>query len=242
MKQICPQGLFVTGTDTGVGKTVVSAALLSTLRSGGCDAAPMKPVQTGCVKRRGRWVAPDLEYCLKAAGLRPSQTERGDMAPYCFRPACSPHLAAARAGASIRCSVIRRAFRRLSQAHEFVVVEGAGGLHVPLNKQETMLDLMVAMGLPILLVARAGLGTINHTLLSLQALRGAKLEVLGVILNQSTPGPWGFVENDNLLVIERMGAVKVLACIRYGDTLPTLPPVVRAQALRSRLFRAESQS
>jgi dethiobiotin synthetase len=212
-------GIFVTGTDTGVGKTVVAASLLSRFRAGGVDAVPMKPVQTGCRLSQGRQVAPDLAFCLKAVRLNPGRRDMADMAPYCFCPACSPHLAAKEAGDRISLQVIDRAFRRLSRAHDVVVVEGAGGVLVPLNDRQTMLDLMIRLRLPILLVARPGLGTLNHTLLSLQTLHGAGLTVLGVILNQATPGRWGRIEDDNVRTIERFGGVKVLECVRYGETV-----------------------
>ncbi len=212
-------GIFVTGTDTGVGKTVVASSLVSRFRAGGVDAVPMKPVQTGCRLAQGRPMAPDLAFCLNAAGLKPGRRDMADMAPYRLAPACSPHLAAKEAGVRVSLPVIERAFRRLSRAHEVVVVEGAGGVLVPLNDRNTMLDLMIRLGLPVLLVARPGLGTLNHTLLSLQALHGAGLTVLGVILNQATPGRWGRIEDDNVRTIERLGGVKVLECVRYGETL-----------------------
>jgi dethiobiotin synthetase len=212
-------GIFVTGTDTGVGKTAVVAGLVSRFRAGGVDAVPMKPVQTGCRLAQGRPVAPDLAFCLKAAGLKPGRRDMADMAPYRFSPACSPHLAAKEVGVRISLPVIECAFRRLSRAHEVVVVEGAGGVLVPLNDRKTMLDLMIRLRLPVLLVARPGLGTLNHTLLSLQALHGAGLTVVGVILNQATPGRWGWIEEDNVRTIERLGGVKVLECVRYGETL-----------------------
>lgn len=210
------RGIFVAGTDTGVGKTHVAAELVSDLRRAGVDAVPMKPVQTGCVSRGGRLVAPDMEVCLERAGMKPDPASLADMAPYCFRPACSPHLAAERAGVRISVPVIMRAFRRLARAHGSVVVEGAGGILVPLNSRQTMLDLMVQMGLPILLVARPGLGTINHTLLSLRMVRQAGLEVLGVVMNQAAEGRWGRIERDNLRTIEKLGAVAVLR-MRHKD-------------------------
>jgi len=216
-------GIFVTGTDTGVGKTVVAAGLLAQLRADGVDAVPMKPVQTGCRVVRGRRLAPDLAFSLKAAGLKPGQRELADMAPYCFTPACSPHLAAKEAGVTLSLPVIERAFRRLNRAHEAVVVEGAGGILVPLNERQTMLDLMIRLGLPVLLVARPGLGTLNHTLLSVWAMRAAGLTVLGVILNQAKPGRWGRIEDDNRRTIERLGGVKVLGCVRYGDPVQSFP-------------------
>lgn len=214
-----PRGIFITGTDTGVGKTFVAATLLCGLRASGIDAVPMKPVQTGCRVLRGRYHAPDLRLCLKTSGLTVSAGELADMAPYCFKPACSPHLAAQQAGVTIRTSAIERAFRNLVKRHDYTIVEGAGGVMVPLNERETMLTLMVRLKLPVVLVARAGLGTINHTLLSLEALRHANVQVAGIIINQSVPDRWGDIERDNLRAIEKMGQVRILASIRYGQQI-----------------------
>jgi dethiobiotin synthetase len=211
------KGLFITGTDTGVGKTFVSAAFLKALRTRGVDAVPMKPVQTGCTRKRGGlWVADDLEFCLASAGLRSGPAERQLMAPYAFRPACSPHLAAAEAGVRIAIPRIVAACRRLTRAHEMVLVEGAGGVLVPLDSRRTMLDLMRALGFPVILVARPGLGTLNHTFLSLRALQAAGLDVAGVVLNQATPGRPGRIEADNRRMIEKLGRVPVLAVLPYG--------------------------
>ncbi|MEI6167764.1 MAG: dethiobiotin synthase [bacterium] len=208
-------GVFVTGTDTGVGKTFVAAGLLAAFRAAGRNVAPMKPVQTGCRLRKGKLMAPDLMASLKAGGMRVSAAEKVDMAPYCFQPACSPHLAARLAGQRISLNHIERAYLRLSRIYDGVIVEGAGGVLVPLNAKESMLDLMRHLQLPVLLVARAGLGTINQTLLSLRILNEARLSVLGVVLNQVSPGRWGQIEDDNRRTIERLGQVKVLACVRY---------------------------
>jgi dethiobiotin synthetase len=209
------RGIFVTGTDTGVGKTFVAAGMLAAFREAGRNVAPMKPVQTGCRLRQGLLVAPDLMAALKAGGMRVAAADRADMAPYCFRPACSPHLAARLAGQRISLNHIEQAYLRLSRSYDGVIVEGAGGILVPLNAKETMLDLMLRLKLPVLLVARAGLGTINQTLLSLRILNEAKLPVVGVVLNQVTPGRWGQIEEDNRHTIERMGQVTVLACLRH---------------------------
>ena len=209
------RGLFVTGTDTGVGKTWVAAGVLAALRRRGIDAVPMKPVQTGCTGRGPALLAPDLEASLVAAGLVPTPDDRALMVPYAFRPACSPHLAAARAGVRIDLGRIVRAARALAAAHEFVCVEGAGGVLVPLDGKLTMVDLMQRLGLPVLLVARAGLGTINHTLLSLRVLRESGVSVAGVVFNQTEPGPWGRIETDNVKTVVRLGRVPVVACLRY---------------------------
>ena len=219
MNKPIPAGVFITGTDTGVGKTLVAAAVLMAFREAGADFVPMKPVQTGCEKRNGKLKAPDLEFSLKMSGIKPEAEELADMAPYCFAPACSPHLAAREAGATISIPAARRAFQRLAGIHDGVVVEGAGGVLAPLNSRQTMLDLMVAFGLPVVLVARPGLGTLNHTLMSLQVLRGAGLSVMGVVLNQSAPGRWGLIEDDNVRTIERMGKVRIMACMKFQEEL-----------------------
>ena len=209
------QGVFITGTDTGVGKTVVASVVLVALRRTGLDAVPMKPVQTGCRRRAGGWRAPDLEFCLRAAGLRPGAPEQKWMAPYCFGPACSPHLAAERAGVRISPDRIRTCFAQLADKHEFVVVEGAGGVLVPLGGGRTMADLMRKLRLPVLLVARPGLGTINHTLLSLRELERSGVEVLGVVLNAAGLGKAGWIERSNRTTIERMSGTPVLGYLPY---------------------------
>jgi dethiobiotin synthetase len=224
------QGLFIAGTDTGVGKTVVSAALVSLLRAGGMDAVPMKPVQTGCFRRGKILVAPDLEFCLRMSGLSVSAAEQMRMAPYRFVKACSPHLAAAQAGQHIAIRRIVESFRILRKRHSFVIVEGAGGLLVPLNEQETNLDLIRALGLPVVLVARPGLGTINHTLLSLRELDRAGVITAGVVFNKTNRSPWGDIEEDNIATVERLGRVMVLGRLPY--VAPMQPAVLRKIAAR----------
>ena len=209
------RGVFVTGTDTGVGKTVVAAALLAVIRRSGIDAVPMKPVQTGGVRSGDGWIAPDIRFCLAAAGLAPSGDEERLMAPYCFEPECSPHLAAANAEAPISLDRMRDDFAALKKSHDLVVVEGAGGVLVPLSDRLTMLDLMTGLRLPVILVARPGLGTINHTLLSLRELMRAGLRAAGIVIDESRPTEWGMVEEDNLETIERMGNVPVLGVMRF---------------------------
>ena len=200
-------GIFVTGTDTGVGKTVCAAALLAAAKSLGLNPSYMKPVQTGCATDS------DLDFCSTAAGLRIDPKDRPFMVPYAFTPPCSPHLAAAKARATISIAKINKSFSRLCARHDFVVVEGAGGVLVPINrKPQTMLDVMSALKLPVVLVARPGLGTINHTLLSLAALRGAGLRVIAVLFSDSQSARWDFIEKDNLRTIRAIGGVE--HCLR----------------------------
>ena len=170
------KGLFITGTDTGVGKTALSALLLAELRRRNINATPIKPVQTGCEGN-----VPDLDYSLSMAAMEVDAETYANMAPYTFEPACSPHLAAEMAGTEIDIAEMVIAARTLASEYEFVIAEGAGGIMVPLNRRETTLDLMQALKLPILIAARPGLGTINHTLLTIRALRSDGLEIAGVV-------------------------------------------------------------
>ncbi len=209
--------VFITGTDTGIGKTVVAASLLLAARSLGIDAVPMKPVQTGCIRRGRQLLAPDLEFCLSAANLNPGPQERHSMCPYRYLTASSPHLAAALAGVPIQKETIRAHFRKLRAKYESMIVEGAGGVLVPIDGKSTMLDLMKTLNLPVLLVARAGLGAINHTLLSIAELRRAKLKIAGVVIVQSTRGKTGVIEKDNVRTIEKFGRVPVLVRLPWME-------------------------
>ena len=212
-------GVFVTGTDTGIGKTIISAALLCVLKSRGVDAVYMKPVQTGCRARGNRLIAPDLKLVCSLAGINPSEKELELMAPYRFRKACSPHLAAALERRNIKVSKIMKAFAGLKRRHKFVIVEGAGGILTPLTQKHSMLNLMKALALPVIVVARPGLGTINHTLLSLRELRRAKLDILGIVINHAGKTRKTVIEKDNLKTIERLGATRVIA------ELPFIPDI-----------------
>ena len=213
------RGIFITGTDTGVGKTFVTAGIVRWLRSRDIDAVPMKPVQTGAERREGELFAADLEFSLKASHLSAGPNELPLMSPYTYEPACSPHLAGRMAGNYAQISTIRHSADRLLREYRAIIVEGAGGIIVPLNENETMLDLMIDFGYPVVLVSRSGLGAINHALLSVQALRTAGLEIAGLVFNQSEP-PMpenSFIETDNPDVIARLGKVDTLGNISYMD-------------------------
>lgn len=216
-------GLFIAGTDTGSGKTVVAAALLLAARNAGLDAVPMKPVQTGCTGRPLR--APDLEFCLRMARLNPAGRERDMMCPARYRPACSPHLAAERSGRPIRVPRLLRAWRQLRARHARVLAEGAGGLFVPLNRRMTMIGLAARFGAPILLVARNRLGALNHTLLSLEALRNRGLPTAGYVLVDDPAAPRA-IRDSNARTLQRLaperylGRLPPLACLAAADPDP----------------------
>jgi dethiobiotin synthetase len=207
--------IFITGTDTGVGKTVIAAGLARALESRGIDVGVMKPAATGCPKRRGRRVSEDVEYLLGACD---SKDDRDLVCPYLLRDPLAPEIAAEREGVRIDVRTILRAFRRLSREHEVVIVEGAGGLFVPLKPKYFMLDLAVALDAPLIVVARPGLGTINHTLLTCEAARGAGIDVAGIIINDYVRKP-SLAERTNPDVIRRYAGARLLGI------MPRLPGV-----------------
>ncbi len=211
------RGIFITGTGTGVGKTVVTAGIVRWLRGRGVDAVPVKPVQTGGLSKKSGLAAPDLDFCLAAAGIKVPDATMSLMSPYIFAPACSPHLAGRIKGEYPKLAHIQTCVEALSSICDMVIVEGAGGVLVPLDEQATMLDLMKLLGFPVVLVAHTGLGTINHSLLSIRTLKSAGIEVLGVVFNEVAPGRLedDFIKTDNIDTIARLGDVHVLGNITH---------------------------
>lgn len=176
---MAPRGIFITGTDTGVGKTIVAATLARLLRMNGVSVGVMKPVTSGCREENGLPVSDDALLLCQAAGT----TLTDDVAPYCLREALAPAEAAKIDGVRIDFSSIKASFERLAAAYEYVIVEGAGGLMVPLSGGLLVADLARELELPLLVVARPGLGTINHTVLTCFAAQQMGLLVAGVIIN-----------------------------------------------------------
>lgn len=206
-------GLFVTGTDTGVGKTVVAAALMARLRGEWVGSSRSwhgvrywKPVQTGIEKDD------DTRTVRQLAGCREEEVlDQGVR----LRHPLSPHLAARLAGQTLTLDVVAFPISQASDAQSrqvFWIVEGAGGVLVPLNDSALMVDLMARLGLPVVVVSSSGLGTINHTLLTLESLRARGITVAGVVMN-------GQPNTDNRRAIERYGRVAVL-----GE-MPRLDPL-----------------
>jgi len=202
-----PPGVFVTGTGTEVGKTVVAALIARTLAGAGTRVAVFKPAVTG-LDDPGE---PDHELLRRAAG---SEQGDGEIAPYRYGPPASPHLAASLAGEEIDPARLRAAAASAAEGADQLVCEGVGGLLVPLAAGYTVRDLAAGLALPLVVAASPGLGTINHTLLTLEAARSAGLEVAMVVLT-----PWpdvpSTVEASNLETIAALGAVRV-------ETVPRL--------------------
>lgn len=174
-------GLFVTGTDTGVGKTRVAVALIHALRAQGLRVAAMKPVAAGCAPGE---LNDDVSALLQAANVT---ADLRDINPYSFEPPIAPHLAAQQAGVRIELPVIVAAYGRLAAAADVVVVEGAGGWRVPLNEHAEMADLAQALALPIVLVVGLRLGCLNHALLTAESIGHRQLPWAGWVGNQIDP-------------------------------------------------------
>jgi dethiobiotin synthetase len=223
------RGLFVTATDTGVGKTVLSAALLAAMAAAGEHVRAFKPVVTGLedpreVAARGDWPA-DHELLAASAGMAPEE-----VSPLRYAPAVSPHLAAQLAGEAIDperlvAAAIGADDAIAGEPRATLIVEGVGGLLVPLREDFSVCDLAVALGLPVLIAARPGLGTINHTLLTLQAARGAGLDVRAVVLTPWPDEPT-VLQRSNRDTIAEIGQVEV-------HTLPLVAGPQRAELARA---------
>jgi dethiobiotin synthetase len=173
-------GFFVTATDTGVGKTEIACALLRAARAAGIDAVGMKPAQSGHTPGE-----PSDADRLREASDRAEPLDA--ICPYSLQAPLAPGVAARLEGRTIELPRILEGARALAARHAALVVEGAGGLLVPLTERETYADLAVALGLPVILVARAGLGTVNHTALTVEALRRRGLVIAAIVLNRTTP-------------------------------------------------------
>jgi dethiobiotin synthetase len=236
-----PPGLFVTGTDTGVGKTFVTCGLAAALRAAGLDVGVMKPVASGC----SRMPVSGLPFLVSSSPRRSHETEphqkpetrnqkllsddaitliraarSGDspalVTPFAYAPPISPDQAARLAKRPVRLPAIASAFRALAARHDVMLVEGVGGLLVPLGPGLTVADVAKRLGLPLLIVARAGLGTLNHTLLTLEAARRRELKVASVVLNRAEPGRPGLSEKMNPETLRRTAGVPVWGPLSHG--------------------------
>jgi dethiobiotin synthetase len=204
-------GLFVTGTDTEVGKSVVAAVLVATLAARGVRVGAFKPVVTGLDDAPEPGKPHDHELLARCAQMTPEA-----VAPLRFGPAVSPHLAAELAGVAIDPAALVAAAARTAAERGTVIAEGVGGLLVPLTSEGYLVrDLAVDLGLPVVVVARPGLGTINHTLLTVESARGAGLDVRAVVLSPWPPQPTP-MEVSNGATIAALGAVEVVQLARVS--------------------------
>jgi dethiobiotin synthetase len=209
------KGCLVTGTDTGVGKTVLAAAIVAALSARGLRVAPVKPVVTGLDDPEPGRPA-DHELLARAAGVRPQ-----DVTSLTFGPAVSPHLAAELAGVAVEPGALVAAARSAADGADVVVGEGAGGLLAPITSGYLIRDYALDLGLPLIVAARPGLGTINHTLMTLESARAAGLRVLAVVLTPWPDDP-DVVQTSNRETIAALGDIDVVTLPVVGLSIDEL--------------------
>ena len=228
MSSLPTNTLFVTGTDTSVGKTYVCARLLEFLKTNGLQAGYQKWVATGV----DSGLPEDLELCLDAAGISPTPELIEKQAPYCFRYPASPHLAAAMEDRKVEPQVIIENYNTLAAMYDWLIVEGVGGIMVPLRRDLLLADLLAQLQPRTLVVARSGLGTLNHTLLTLEALRNRQIPVLGVVFSDTEEQEDERLVQDNMQTVKDIGQVRVLGRLQRrqseADAKHTFKPVGQA--------------
>jgi len=206
-----PKGIFITGTDTGVGKTIVTAAIAWNLKQAGKKVAVMKPVQTGTIISGPT----DIEFVQKVLG---PDSPLDVSCPYMFPDPVAPLVASMLAGERIDIERIKESYSDLSGQNETVVVEGAGGILVPILEDYFMSDLALDLNIPILIVTRPNLGTLNHTLLTLESAKRKGLEIAGIVISNY---PWdpGIPEQTNPELILSMTGVNILGVLPHDNSI-----------------------
>jgi dethiobiotin synthetase len=205
------RGIFITGTDTGVGKTVIAGAIARILSSEGIDVGVMKPFESGCRQTKEGLIPADAAYLKRSAC---SEDPLGLITPYSFKEPLAPYPASIRAKEKIDLSRVLKAFHQLQKRHSFLIVEGVGGLMVPLTARKDLLSLILLLKLPVLLVARSGLGTLNHTLLTLGYGCEHGASFAGVILNRTDPKK-ELSEESNLEILKKRTDLPILGPLPY---------------------------
>jgi dethiobiotin synthetase len=209
-------GIFITGTDTGVGKTIVAAGLVLALKQRGLNVGYMKPIESGCPVLDGEVVPQDVRFVREITGIN---DDLDLMCPYRLKAAAAPSIASRLEDIHIDIAYIVDQYFQLSLMHEIVVVEGVGGLMVPLNNSELVTDLILQLGLEVAVVARPGLGTINHTLLSVNMAKMMGMAVSGVVINGFGREAIGLPERTNPDEIEHFANVPILGILPWMKDL-----------------------
>ncbi len=222
------KNLFITGTGTDVGKTYVTSLVIKKLRESGANAAYYKAAMSGNERRAdGTLIPGDALSVKEVSGIAQPLEE---MCPYIYENAYSPHLAARIEGGPVELSVVRDGFRKVSEKYDYVTVEGSGGILCPIryDGERIMLeDVIQDLGLSCLLVADAGLGTINSVVLTAEYMRARKIPIVGMIFNRFHKG--NVMEEDNIRMCGELTGLKTLACVQEGD---------RALAMEAEALRA----
>ena len=210
------EGYFITGTDTGIGKTVVTACLATLFKSQGEDVGVMKPIETGVDPECSSSANSDAQFLMEVSGVRDTLEE---VCPYRFKPSASPYQAASIEGREIDPAKILQRFKTLQARHSLMLVEGIGGLMVPITRRYHVADLALQMNLPLIIVSRVQVGTLNHTLLTLNAARHYGLTVKGVILNLSDKNALDAIEKEQGSLIEEFSDVPILGTCPYIEDI-----------------------
>jgi len=207
------QAFFVTGTDTDVGKTYIAAALVRHFVQQGYQTVGMKPVAAGCEKVNGELHNADVSVLMAASNV---DAGLALISPYAFEPAIAPHIAAEQAGITVSLAKIQQAFDALQTQADVVVVEGAGGFRVPINREETMADLVAQLNLPVIMVVGIRLGCINHALMTAGSIRAAGLNLVGWVANRIDPNMPALEEN--IATLKAMIKAPCIADVAWGET------------------------
>lgn len=209
--------LFITGTGTDVGKTFVTGLIVKKLKESGKNAAYYKAAMSGNIRRPdGSLIPGDALYVKEISGICQPLTT---MCPYIYEAAVSPHLASRMEGNPVRMDIVKKEYEKLCSAHDYITMEGSGGILCPLCFDEEKLwleDVIRELTLSCLIVADAGLGTINNVVLTAEYMRAKKIPVKGIIFNRFHPGD--LMEEDNLRMCTYKTSLPVLACVRENDT------------------------
>lgn len=209
-------GFFITGTDTGVGKTVVTACLLALFKKRGLNVGVMKPLETGVDAICSSPANSDAKFLMESAAI---EDDLAEVCPVRLKPAASPYQAAMIENQSIDLDKILSAYQTLSNRHPWMLVEGIGGLLTPIHKDYLVVDLIRDIGLPVILVCRYRLGTLNHSLLALDHLKRINLEVRGIIFNQT--GDLNPVETEQPALLKELSGTRLLGGVPFIEGLAT---------------------
>jgi dethiobiotin synthetase len=214
-------GLFITGTDTGVGKTLIAGAIARILTDKGLKVGVFKPIATGCKRAWDGLISDDTEFLAYCAN---SDLSLSTITPVGYRTPAAPVVSAAREGLSIDFDAIAAAYKDICQNSDAVSVEGIGGVRVPLTEQFDLLDLAVEFDLPVVIVARPSLGTINHTLMTIDCVRAAELKIAGVVINGYNAAESAIAEDTVPEVIAKFSGADILAVVPFDETVSIEKP------------------
>jgi len=225
------RGIFFTGTDTGVGKTLIMGALAKALAAAGQRVGVMKPFESGCRQEGGQLIPEDALFLKKMSG---TADDLSLICPYAFARPLAPGIAAQKENIAIDLERVATAFDRIASRCDLVLVEGAGGLMVPVGEQQLTVDLIRLLGLPLIIVARSGLGTINHTLLTVKQAHAEGLKVLGIIVNKTSPEP-DEAEETNPAAIQKFSRIPLLGVIPHIPEPDRQNPELLSSLVRARI-------